>query len=208
MTKLILIRHGQTEWNLAGRYQGQSNVALSPDGIQQAQQLARNFPIDRLDAVYTSDLKRAAVTAAQLAERFQCPLHPETALREMDFGDWEGLTYEQIAARWPEEVQNFFGHPEKLQAPHGETFARLQQRAMKEINEIVARETGKTIAVVAHGAINRTILTAVLHMSLHDLWTLRQDNTAVNILRFEDGYTMLELMNSTAHLPVPPKSLI
>ena len=71
MTKLILIRHGQTEWNLAGRYQGQSNVALSPDGIQQAQQLARNFPIDRLDAVYTSDLKRAAVTAAQLAERFQ-----------------------------------------------------------------------------------------------------------------------------------------
>ena len=208
MTKIILIRHGQTEWNLSGRYQGQSDIPLSEEGLKQAECLARNFPLPAVDAVYASDLQRAAVTAKCIAGRFQCPLYLEPALREMNFGDWEGLDYAAIAKQWPEEVQNFFGHPDKLRVPHGETFAQLQQRAVAQIRTIGVKERGKTIAVVAHGAINRTILASALHMPLHYLWSLRQDNTAVNILRIEEDYVMLELMNSTAHLPAAPESMI
>ena len=200
MTKLILIRHGQTEWNITGRYQGQSDVALSEEGIRQAELLAAHFPADHLDAVYTSDLQRAVDTARRVADRFDCQVQPDAELREINFGQWEGLTYDQIAAQWPDEIGNFFTRPDILQIPQGEGFVALQQRVVKRVRELAALHDDHTIALVAHGAILRTILAAALHMPLRYLWSLRQDNTAVNILRYEDGHCLVELMNSTAHL--------
>ncbi len=200
MTKLVLIRHGQTEWNIAGKYQGQSDVALSDTGLEQASLLAENFPLTHLDAVYASDLSRAFVTAERVAGRFHCKVKAEPALREMNFGAWEGLTYQQIVEKWPEAMETFFARPDILEIPRGEGFVVLQKRAVKRIREIVADNENRTIAVVAHGAILRTILAHALHMPLRYVWTIRQDNTAVNILHYEENHCMVELMNSTAHL--------
>ena len=207
MMKLLLIRHGQTDWNLLGKYQGQTDIALSGEGIRQADLLTKNFPVDTLDIIYTSDLQRAFMTAERLAEKFSAPLYADKALRELNFGAWEGLTYQEIAERWPQEVKNLFGAPEKLQIPEGETFLMLQRRAMDKIHEIRAENEGKNIAVVAHGAINKAILTALLHIPLHYVWTLRQDNTAVNILRFDDEFVSVELLNGISHLDRPSLGL-
>ena len=207
MMKLLLIRHGQTDWNLLGKYQGQTDIALSGEGIRQADLLAQNFPVDTLDIIYTSDLQRAFMTAERLAEKFSAPLYADKALRELNFGAWEGLTYQEIAERWPQEVQNLFGAPEKLQIPEGETFLMLQRRAMDKIHEIRAENEGKNVAVVAHGAISKAILTALLHIPLHYVWTLRQDNTAVNILRFDDEFVSVELLNGISHLDRPSLGL-
>lgn len=200
MVKMILVRHGQTEWNLLGKYQGQSDTDLSKKGMQQAELLAKNFPVDDVEAVYTSDLKRAYETGKKIAERFGCPLIPEKGLREFHFGEWEGHTYEEIVKKWPEEAANFFGAPEKLQTPGGETFHILQKRAMKTIEHIREENEGKTVVVSAHGAILKTILSSLMHIPLHYLWSIKQDNTAVNIIRFDDGYVSIELINSTEHL--------
>ena len=205
--KLLLIRHGQTDWNLLGKYQGQTDIALSGEGIRQADLLAQNFPVDTLDIIYTSDLQRAFMTAERLAEKFSAPLYADKALRELNFGAWEGLTYQEIAERWPQEVKNLFGAPEKLQIPEGETFLMLQRRAMDKIHEIRAENEGKNVAVVAHGAISKAILTALLHIPLHYVWTLRQDNTAVNILRFDDEFVSVELLNGISHLDRPSLGL-
>lgn len=207
MIKLFLIRHGQTDWNLLGKYQGQTDIALSGEGIRQADLLARNFPADTLDIIYTSDLQRAFMTAERLAEKFSAPLHVDKALRELNFGAWEGLTYQEIAERWPQEVKNLFGAPEKLQIPEGETFLMLQRRAMDKIHEIRAENEGKKVAVVTHGAITKAILTALLHIPLHYVWMLRQDNTAVNILRFDDEFVSVELLNGISHLDRPSLGL-
>lgn len=204
MTRIVLIRHGQTEWNVLGKYQGQSDVALSSEGIQQAGFLAANLEIEgisHLDAVYSSDLKRAKVTASCLAERFHCEVQTRSMLRELNFGAWEGLTYGQITEKWPEAIHNFFSHPDLLDIPEGESFFVLQQRAVKELHSIVQANENSTVAVVAHGAILRTILADVLHMPLRSIWSIRQDNTAVNVLRYDDkGNCLVELINSTAHL--------
>lgn len=200
MLKMILVRHGQTEWNLLGKYQGQSDTALSEKGRRQAELLAKNFPVDHVDAVYASDLKRAFETGEKIAGRFGCPIIPEKGLREFHFGEWEGHTYEEIVKKWPEEAANFFGAPEKLQTPGGETFSILQERAMKTINRIREINEGKIVCVAAHGAIIKTILASLMHIPLHYLWAIRQDNTAVNILRFDDDYVSIELINSTEHL--------
>ena len=173
MMKLFLIRHGQTDWNILGKYQGQTDIPLSAEGLRQAERLAQHFPSDTLDIIYASDLQRAVMTAQRLARKFSAPVKVEKALRELNFGAWEGLTYQEIAQRWPQEVEHLFGAPEKLQIPGGETFLTLQQRAMEKMREIRTENEGKNVAVVAHGAITKAILTALLHIPLHYVWTLR-----------------------------------
>ena len=201
MVKVVFIRHGQTEWNVSGRYQGQSDVALSKEGIAQAEKLAEHFPVASVDAVYSSDLMRARVTAEKVAEKFGLLVQTEPAFRELNFGDWEGLTYEQITASWADAMTNFLRHPDILQIPHGESFPEVRQRAMKRLRELLAEHEGHVIAVVAHGAVLRTMLTEALHMPLQYLWSIRQFNTAVNIVRYDAGENpTVELLNSTAHL--------
>jgi len=202
MTKLILVRHGQTEWNSSGRYQGQSDVPLSERGKQQAALLRDHFPVTQVDAIYSSDLCRARVTAETIAARFGLPVHLEPAFREISFGDWEGLTYEQIVGGWPEGMANFQKHPDIMQIPHGETFAEVQQRGMARLRELLTQHAGGTFVVTCHGAILRTILCTFLGMPLANVWRLRQFNTAVDIVTIgDDGFPMVELLNSTAHLP-------
>ena len=201
MTNVIFIRHGQTEWNVAGRYQGQSDVQLTAEGRRQAEQLAADFPVDTVDAVYASDLQRAMVTAETIAQKFGLPVQAEPAFREVSFGKWEGLTYQQIVAEWEEGMTNFLQHPDILEIPGGETFPAVQKRATDKLQELVKKHDGQTIVVVAHGAVLRTVLTAALHMPLQYLWSIRQFNTAVNIVRYDEGANAtVELLNSTAHL--------
>ena len=201
MTKVIFIRHGQTEWNVTGRYQGQSDVQLSEEGRQQAVKLAENFPVERVDAIYASDLQRAMVTAETIAKQFGLSVQAEPAFRELSFGDWEGLTYQQIVDKWEDAMANFLQHPDILEIPGGESFPAVQKRAVMRLNELVKEHDGQIIVVVAHGAVLRTLLAAALHMPLQYLWSIRQFNTAVNIVRYDAGASpTVELLNSTAHL--------
>lgn len=202
MTRLVLIRHGQTAWNKSGKYQGQSDVALSEEGLEQARCLAEHFPVEKLDAVYASDLSRAMVTAETVAQKFGLDVRPEPAFRELSFGKWEGLTYAEIVAGWPEAMANFLTHPDIMEIPQGESFPQVQQRAMARLKEIVAEHEphDHTVGIFAHGAVLRTILTGIMQMPLSQVWTLSQYNTAVNIVRFDEGRPTVELLNSTAHL--------
>ena len=205
--RLILVRHGQTEWNAGGRYQGQSNVALSSLGRRQAELLAASFPVKQLDAIYASDLDRARETAECVGKAFGIPVRPEKAFRELSFGEWEGLTYQEISSRWPKEANKLFTAPDELCIPNGETFQDLQKRALDKIDELCKIHDGQNVGVFAHGAINKTILAGLMHIPLHYLWSLRQDNTAVNILKLEDGYVTVELLNGTFHLGDDAKTL-
>lgn len=200
MTKFILVRHGQTEWNLSGRYQGQSDIELSPVGLKQAEILAEHFPVDKIDAIYSSDLKRAFVTAEKVGKKYKCPVIKEPAFREICFGDWEGLTYEQITKKWPYALADFFQRPDILDIPNGESFLNVQKRAVNKIKELAVSHKDETLAVFAHGAIIRTVLAAAVNSPLRYLWSFRQDNTAVNIIIYDCEGFMLQLANSTEHL--------
>ena len=175
-------------------------LALANGKRQQAEKLAAHFPVDKIEAVYSSDLARAMKTASCVADRFGLTVEPRPELRELNFGDWEGLTYDEIVAKWPDALENFFLHPDVLDIPHGESFPKLRERALACVEEIVARHPDQTVAVFAHGAILRTILTAALHMDLQYVWTIRQFNTAVNIVTYTEHGTRVELINGTGHL--------
>lgn len=201
--KIMLVRHGETYWNASGKIQGRSDIELSPTGIEQAKILAEFCPFEKVDAVYSSDLKRAKMTAEILAEKFGLSVQLVPELREVSFGDWEGNNFDNLQKTEPENVEKFFKRPDDLKIPNGETFAELQARAMVGLKKIIAahaNDENSQIIIGAHGAINRAILCAILDIPLRKIWAISQFNTAVNILRVDDGAFTVDLVNSTAHL--------
>lgn len=200
MTRLIVVRHGQTLWNLQRKYQGHSDIALSDTGLKQAEAVAERLAAETIDAVYASDLSRAFKTAECIAAKHNLTVNVVPELREIKFGDWEGLTYEEISERWPGLLGKLWTTPDELQIPGGETFQQLKERAYAAIKKIVADHPDQTVAVVAHGGTIGTILCAMLEIHLNHVWSIRQDNTAVNIVDFYDGRPTMTLLNCVRHL--------
>ncbi|MBR1397584.1 MAG: histidine phosphatase family protein [Selenomonadaceae bacterium] len=206
MIKIMLVRHGVTEWNNKGRFQGQSNIHLAPDGVHQARLLTAHFPFDIVDAIYCSDLNRAKTTAEVIASRFNLDIIPLVEFREMNFGEWEGRSFESLAQENPIDFKKFFVQPDMLLIKNGETFAEVQNRAMTALRKIINDYESKSrdchIVIVTHGAVIRVILAEILSMPLRKIWTLKQYNTAINIIRVDDGDYSVELINSTYHLHI------
>ncbi len=201
MAKVMLVRHGVTEWNSKGRVQGQSDTHLAPDGVHQARLLTAHFPFDFVKTIYTSDLHRAITTAEVIASRFNLDIVPMPEFREVNFGDWEGRSFEDLAKEDPTEFKKFFLQPDMLLIKGAETFAEVQNRAMTALKKIVhEHDKNDNIVIVTHGAVIRTILADILSMPLRKIWTIKQYNTAVNIIRIDDGAYSIELINGTYHL--------
>lgn len=210
MIKVILVRHGKTLWNSSGRFQGQANTELSLEGIMQAQKLAENFPVEHIDAVYSSPLDRAFITGKTIADKFHVPIKADKRLCEINFGAWEGLTYDEIHAKWTNEIEMLFSRPDEVVIPKGEQFIQVQERAKSALKDILAENTvenqDRVVVITAHGGILRALLSYILHMPLRYIWALRQDNTAVNIISFFGEKYNIELINSTAHLGLVKQS--
>ena len=200
MTRVYLIRHGETEWNKSGILQGNSNVLLSPEGIHQARLLAEHTPFHSVDAIYSSDLSRAVKTAEILADKFKLPVIKVPALREINFGEWEGKFLRELRSENHDSFEKFFTKPDKVHPPGGETFLECQARIVTALDDIVDTHDGQNIVVVSHGAAIRLILCAALTIPIRKMWAISQSNSAVNILCIDGGNAVVELVNSTAHL--------
>ncbi|GAW91512.1 alpha-ribazole phosphatase [Calderihabitans maritimus] len=200
MTKLVLVRHGHTPWNKGRRYQGHSDVQLSEEGREQARRLRDRFKETKIDAIYASDLSRALETAQIIAEPHGLIVQQIPELREMNFGVWEGLTFAEIQAQFRELADGWYKNPADLQIPQGETFRQVRDRAYKAVLELVAKHPDETVLVVSHGGTIRAVICAVLDLEMDRIWQFRQDNTAVNIIEFYEGRTVISLLNDTHHL--------
>lgn len=208
MTKVILVRHGQTLWNLAMKYQGHCDVALTDKGIEQAELAAKRLADENISAVYASDLNRALVTAECIASEHNLAVTTIPELREINFGDWEGLTFKGLNERitsefneeWTEEMLKIFTHPGDARIPGGESFSEVKERATFALANLVAKHQDQTIVVVSHGGTIRTLLCAALNIPLNYLWNIKQDNTAINMLEYYDGQVMVSLVNDVHHL--------
>ncbi len=200
MTKIMLTRHGKTAWNEIRKVQGHSDIELTAEGIEQAELLAKNCPLEKVSAIYSSDLSRAKTTAEILAQKFNLPVQLEKNLREVNFGDLEGKTLAEFEKSDPQNFYNFFNKPDELKIKNAETFIELQERAFSAVKKIIAAHQNENIIIVAHGAINRTILCSILEIPIRKMWSLSQFNTAVNLIRYDEGFFTVDLINGTAHL--------
>ena len=200
MSKLILVRHGETTWNIEMRYQGQTDISLTANGIEQAGKVAQRLADEKIAAVYSSDLSRAFVTAAQIAAVHGLDVLTRRDLREISLGEWEGMTYDSLDLDGGGTGNRLFSHPAEIEIPGGETFFEVQQRMMEALRELAQRHEGQTVVIVSHGAAIRTVLCDVLGMDLNRLWAIRQSNTAVNILEVLPQKVLVSLVNDVHHL--------
>jgi len=205
-TKLYLIRHGETEDTNTKRYKGHIDVSLSENGIRQMERLAAfisaevtselpSFQSSALTAVYCSDLSRAVKSAEIIAEPHSIKPVVVKALRERNFGIWEGMTFDEIKEKYPEEFNAWADNPLKFSPMQGESTIEVKDRALKALDEILEKHKGNRIAIVAHGGINRIILCHLLGIPLENIFRIEQDFSALNIIEFYDNYPVIKLIN-------------
>jgi broad specificity phosphatase PhoE len=161
-----LVRHGQTDWNLQGRFQGQADPSLNQTGLAEAARAAKILASRPLGAIYSSDLLRARQTAEIIARAAGAPLRLDARLREVALGEWEGQLFSAIKVRYPAEIQEREDHPLNSRPPGGETLAELWLRVRLVVAEIAARHPGEEIALVSHGL---TLAALIASMEDHDL---------------------------------------
>lgn len=151
MTRLILIRHGETDWNVQGRWQGHTDIPLNQNGHEQSRQLANDLKNDHIDAIYTSDLQRARQTARLLSEEKGVAIQVDPRLREINLGVWEGLTRPEIEENYLKELEERRIDQFNVAAPEGETGAQVQKRSLAAIGDIMSRHPTGSVAIIAHG---------------------------------------------------------
>ncbi len=152
-TQLLLIRHGETQWNADGRIQGHRDIGLSPRGLRQAQLLAQFLARESIDAVFASDLSRARDTALPLAQSLGRALQTDARLRERSFGLFEGHTYDEAQSNWPHEYAIWMRREPAHAVPGGESYLAARARVLACLGEIVGAHAGGTVAVVTHGGV-------------------------------------------------------
>lgn len=201
MKRILLIRHGQTDWNLEERWQGSTDVPLNAQGIEQAHIVARTLSKQRITAVYSSDLIRAKLTADVIAAAHGLTVHADPRWRELHLGVFQGLTYHEISARYPEEVEKMRTDYMGYIMPQGESRRAMQIRTYEALLDIVAREPdGSTSVVVSHGGTIRVILLRLFAESAVEKRSL--SNTSVTTIETDnDGqsWTLVKFAD-TSHL--------
>lgn len=171
MTTILLVRHGQSEWNREGRWQGHADPPLSEVGRRQAHELAANLASVELDAIYSSDLKRARATAEIVAEKRGIPVVADVTLREIDVGEWSGLTTAEIERRYPEGLRRHAAGDDGWQ--EGEPHDAMSARIVSAIRRIAADHPDGQVLCVLHGGVMRALLA---HADGADLRSFRLQN--------------------------------
>jgi len=200
-TRIILVRHGQTEWNRVERFRGRADVPLNQIGLEQAAATGKRIaetwqPV----AFYSSPLSRAMRTAEAGASHFNLPVIAYPGLLDIDYGLWQGLTPAEARQKWPEAVTAWYEAPHTVKIPEGESLAKLRQRAMAAVAHLAGRHPGETIVLVGHTVINRIILLGVLGLGNERFWYLRQDTCAINVIESAQDDYVLASLNDTCHL--------
>ena len=200
-TRVTLIRHGQTEWNMDGRWQGQANVGLNPTGFAQAAYIAEHLRRADISAIYSSDLVRARQTAEEIAKCLGIPVIADARLREIDVGEWQGLTSEEVLQWDAERLHAVRSGGHTVRRPSGESWQDVADRSLAMFEQIVAVHRGKHVILVTHGGTIRMLISG-LHL-LNETHT-HVDNTSRTVLvRNEpDSAWQIDAFNQVDHLPI------
>ena len=207
MTELLFIRHGETDWNLQQRFQGQIDVPLNATGLAQAARLGQRLAAEPYDALFSSDLVRAQQTAAPLAAAWQLQPTLVPGLREQSFGVLEGLDVPTIKQRHADLWQQWLEHRGSYALPGGESLRQFHARVMDAVRELAAEGAGRRLAIVTHGGVLDMLWRTAHGLSLDGLRECEIPNTGLNRLRWAGNTLQIERWADDAHLGgLPPQA--
>lgn len=204
VTRLVVVRHGETDWNVAQRIQGHTDIPLNATGRRQAAQAASVLAGEGLAAVYSSDLARAHETASAIAQAAGLAVVADAALRERAFGHFEGVPFRELEQRHPEQVRRWRDRDPDFGPAGGEVLRDFYARAVAAALRIAARHPGEAIALVAHGGVLDCLYRAATGQALDAPRTWQLGNASINRLLAADGRLVLVGWNDDGHLESAP----
>jgi len=198
-SRIYLLRHGETANAGQVCFNGHFDVGLSERGKDQFRQISLAFKDLPIRAIYSSDLKRTETCASIIAEPHGLKPVACPEIRELSFGEWEGLSVQEVNEKYPDQLENRLKNIETFSVQGGETFSQLNDRVIPKFEEIVAAHRGDTLAIVAHGGVNRIILAHLLEIPRKNIFRIQQDYGAINIIQFYEDNAVVELIGGTHH---------
>jgi alpha-ribazole phosphatase len=194
-TRLYLVRHGQVADGHTHRYHGNNDIGLSAKGVEQFEQLAAELAAVALAGIYASDLTRAWTGAEIISRGREVAPQVVPEFREIHFGVWEGLSYTEIAERYPDDLQARFRDLNTFRIPGGESLTDVKARALPRLGDLIAQHAEQAFLIVAHAGVNRVILSEALGLPLAHLFRLDQSYGCLNIIDYFPDLAVVRLLN-------------
>jgi probable phosphoglycerate mutase len=199
--RLIIIRHGESEWNRIGRYQGQADAPLSELGLRQAEALAQRLRNEPIDAIFTSPLQRAAKTAEAVAGHHRhVPFHVEPALLEIHHGDWQGMLSAEVVERYGKALEEWRNHPTRSQMPNGESFSNILKRVLDFREALQERYSDKNVLVSTHDVVVKILVADALGMNMDRINRIWVTNASVSVIEYGADLPYLVSLSEACHL--------
>jgi broad specificity phosphatase PhoE len=207
MAKLILARHGETMWNVEKIYRGRADVNLDEVGIKQAELLGKYLSNWKLEAIYSSPLKRALDTANIVARYQKIGVHVAEGFIDFDYGEWQSLPEEEAKRLYPTLHNEWHNNPHKVKMPGGESLEDVRKRAVAIVNDVLPKYQG-SILLVSHRVVNKVLICSLLGLDNSHFWNINLDVGGITIFNYVDGRFVLTRHNDTSHLKELQKSVL
>ncbi|HEU65536.1 MAG TPA: histidine phosphatase family protein [Chloroflexi bacterium] len=207
MAELILARHGETAWNAEKIYRGRTDVNLDEVGIKQAELLGKYLSNWKLEAIYSSPLRRALDTANIIARYQKVSVHIAEGLIDFDYGEWQALPEQEVKRLYPTLHNDWRNNPHKVIMPGGESLEDVRRRAIEAVNDVLAKYQG-SVLLVSHRVVNKVLICSLLGLDNSYFWNIKQDVCGITIFNYVDGRFVLTKHNDTSHLRELQKSVL
>ena len=200
MVKLILVRHALTVDNQKSRLSGHIDSSISEEGKEQIDKITNYLKDFDIDKIYTTTSSRTKDTVKKLSELKYIEIIEKESLKEISFGDFEGLTFDEIKDKYPKEFQDMIEKGYEYKYPNGESLIDSYNRVCIELDNIISNNDDRTILICSHGGTIRNIITYLISNSYKYHWNFKIDNGSVTILEVQDGFTVITAMNNTSFI--------
>ncbi len=199
MTEIILVRHGETEWNVEKIFRGRIDIELNETGIKQAELLAEYLSDLKIDAIYSSPLKRALKTAEIIVGYHKLDVEIAPGLIDFDYGKWQGLSHQEVKDKYKELYAEWIKNPHQIKMPAGESLDEVRERARSVVDDVIAKHDG-TVVLVSHRVVNKALICALLGLDNSHFWNIRQDTCGMTTFTYENGRFILTKHNDISYL--------
>ena len=200
MTRLIIVRHGRTEWNRVEKFRGRADIGLDGVGMKQAETAAKRITGWPISAIYSSPMRRALTTAEIIAAPLGLKVQPMSGIIDVDYGKWQGLSTEDVVARDGRLYSQWIESPDKVKFPGGESFTEVRERATSAIDDLIQQHPKETVVLVSHKVICQILILSLLGLDSSHFWQITQDVCAINLFEVRGGIPSALFLNDTCHL--------
>jgi len=199
MTQIIVARHGETEWNASEIFRGRRDIGLNETGIKQAELLGNYLTDLRVEAIYSSPLKRALDTARSVAKHHNLNVNVNPGLMDFNYGAWEGLTHQVVKDKYRELYTRWLKEPHLVNIPEGENLGEVRERAKSLLDRVVSKHSG-LVVLVSHRVVNKVMICSMLGLENSHFWDIKQDLGGITVFEHESGRYKLIKHNDTSYL--------